>query len=157
MWWIYRLQQRIAITRSECNVILVLALLFTLGLTLRYLHNAPQPLPEDAYAEATQHFVEASTAEVSEPEQPSSVEPTQARQPSTYRRKAALPAQPININTATEAQLQRLPRIGPKMAERILAYREAHGAFRSVQDLVRVRGIGPKTLSKLEPYVIVVG
>ncbi|MCH8962717.1 MAG: helix-hairpin-helix domain-containing protein, partial [Bacteroidetes bacterium] len=72
-----------------------------------------------------------------------------------YEPKAALPAASINLNTATASELQRLPRIGPKLAARILALREAHGPFRRVQDLVQVRGIGKKTLARLAPYLVV--
>ena len=61
----------------------------------------------------------------------------------------------INLNRATAAELEALPRIGPKIAGRILAYREAHGPFQRVQDLTDVRGIGEKTLARLEPLVTV--
>ena len=56
MRWVYRLQQRIAITRSECNVLLVLALLFGLGLVVRYVQSEAQPLPSTDYAEAERLF-----------------------------------------------------------------------------------------------------
>jgi competence protein ComEA len=60
----------------------------------------------------------------------------------------------IDVNTATAAQLQTLPGIGPKMAERILDAR-ARQPFRTVEDLRRVSGIGPKTLERLRPLVTV--
>ena len=156
MHWVYRLQQRIAITRGECNVILVLALLFCLGLTTRYVQRHAQPLPADAYAEAESLFQQASEAplvESVEPPLPSSTaEP--ASKPA-YQSKAAPLLGSINRNTATASELQRLPRIGPKLAARILAYREAHGPFRRVKDLARVRGIGAKTLARLAPYLVI--
>ena len=61
----------------------------------------------------------------------------------------------MNLNTATSAQLQQLPRIGEAMAQRILDYRRANGRFRSVEDLNNVRGIGDKTLEKLRPHLYV--
>ncbi len=61
----------------------------------------------------------------------------------------------IDINRAGAAELQRLPRIGPKTAERILAFRAAYGAFRSPDDLQQVKGIGPKTLERLRPHIYV--
>jgi competence protein ComEA len=61
---------------------------------------------------------------------------------------------PININRATAAELQTLPGIGPKLAQRVLDER-AHGRFKSVDDLRRVAGIGVKTLDRLRPYVTV--
>lgn len=61
----------------------------------------------------------------------------------------------IDINRAGAAELQQLPRIGPKTAERILAFRAAYGAFRSPDDLQQVKGIGPKTLERLRPHIYV--
>ncbi|WP_311449743.1 ComEA family DNA-binding protein [Rothia mucilaginosa] len=62
---------------------------------------------------------------------------------------------PVNINTATAEELQSLPRIGPAMAQRIIAWREAHGGFRSVDELDAVPGIGPSMLENLRPLVTV--
>lgn len=59
----------------------------------------------------------------------------------------------INVNTATSAELELLPQIGPKMAERIIEYRTSHGRFKSLNDLDKVKGIGPKTLEKLKLLV----
>jgi competence protein ComEA len=61
----------------------------------------------------------------------------------------------LNINTATVAQLEELPGVGKVLAERIVAYREAHGAFTSVDQLTEVEGIGPSLLEKLRPLVTV--
>lgn len=60
---------------------------------------------------------------------------------------------PVNLNTATTAQLQWLPGVGPATARKIVQDRRAKGAFRSVNDLVRVDGIGEKTLQRLRPYL----
>jgi competence protein ComEA len=61
---------------------------------------------------------------------------------------------PIDINRASAAQLQGLPSIGPKKSELIVAERK-NGPFKSVDDLRRVPGIGPKTLQRLRPHVTV--
>jgi len=61
----------------------------------------------------------------------------------------------INLNTATQAQLETLPGIGPVTAGKILAWRAQHGRFTSVAQLQEVDGIGPKTMAQLEPYVFV--
>ena len=53
----------------------------------------------------------------------------------------------ININTATVEQLMELKGVGQKLAEAIVAYREANGLFKSVADLEQVKGIGPKILA----------
>lgn len=61
-------------------------------------------------------------------------------------------ARKINLNTASAAELDLLPSIGPTLAARIIADREANGPFSSLDDLDRVPGIGPKTIAKLVPY-----
>ena len=63
--------------------------------------------------------------------------------------------QPININTANSAQLQLVPSIGPSTAEKILQMRKSYGAFKSVNDLMAIRGIGPKRLEKMRKYLTV--
>ncbi len=50
----------------------------------------------------------------------------------------------------------KLKGIGPVLAERIIQYRKMHGYFRSVDELIKIKGIGPKTLEKLRPYVTVI-
>jgi len=59
----------------------------------------------------------------------------------------------VSLAAATAEQLETLPRIGPALAARILAYRAAHGGFRSVSELQQVGGIGPKTYAGLEDLV----
>jgi competence protein ComEA len=59
---------------------------------------------------------------------------------------------PINVNTATPADLQRLPGVGPKRAQLIIEERQKR-PFTSIEELRRVPGIGPKTLEKLRPYI----
>ena len=63
----------------------------------------------------------------------------------------------ININTATVAQLQTLPGIGPIIAERIVAYRNENGAFETVGDLIGVEGIGEKKLEEIWDHVTIGG
>lgn len=59
----------------------------------------------------------------------------------------------ISINRAGLAELQEIPGIGEKKAQAILDYRNAHGAFASIEDLTLVKGIGDKLLEKMKPYV----
>ena len=63
----------------------------------------------------------------------------------------------VNINTAEVAQLQLLPRVGPKAAQAIVEYRKAHGAFKKTSDLMQVKGIGAKTFERMAPYLAVDG
>lgn len=61
----------------------------------------------------------------------------------------------VDLNSATEAQLQQLPGIGPTRAKAIVEDRNQHGPFASVEDLGRVKGIGEKTIVELKPLVTV--
>lgn len=60
---------------------------------------------------------------------------------------------PVSLSAASAEQLETLPRIGPAMAARIIAWRTANGPFRSVDDLLKVGGVGPKTLAGLQGLV----
>jgi competence protein ComEA len=62
---------------------------------------------------------------------------------------------PININTATGAELESLPHVGPSIAQRIVAHREAHGPFESIEGLLDVPGIGPATFEKLRTHITI--
>jgi competence ComEA-like helix-hairpin-helix protein len=104
---------------------------------------------------------------VNAPQEPAPVQPaplatppavTPAVPPATT--PATTPAQPtspasaiIDLNSATKAQLELLPGIGPALAQRILDHRVKLGRFASVEDLEAVRGIGPKVMAKLRPLV----
>ncbi|HMD38788.1 MAG TPA: helix-hairpin-helix domain-containing protein [Candidatus Acidoferrum sp.] len=65
------------------------------------------------------------------------------------------PAAPVNLNTATSEELQLVPGIGPATADKILQMRKSYGAFKSVDDLLAIRGIGPKRLEKMRKYLTV--
>lgn len=63
------------------------------------------------------------------------------------------PAEPLDLNAATESDLDALPGVGPVLAARIIAWRQEHGRFSSVQELLEVSGIGESTLSDIAPLV----
>ena len=65
-------------------------------------------------------------------------------------------ATPLNLNTATKADLEKLPGVGPAMAQRILDYRQKNGSFKKAEELMNVQGIGEKSFLKLKPLVTVV-
>ena len=67
-----------------------------------------------------------------------------------HEHRAASPAAyMVDINSAQWAELAQLPNVGETLAWRIVKYREEHGPFKSIDELNRVRGIGPKTFDKL--------
>jgi competence protein ComEA len=65
------------------------------------------------------------------------------------------PLKPVNINTATSEELQQVPGIGPATAEKILQTRKSYGSFKSVDDLLAIKGIGKKRLDKMRKYLTV--
>lgn len=102
---------------------------------------------------------EATPAEVASAPPSGTPTPRPAAEPAaptrapTVRSQPPAPAGPINVNTASAAELEGLPDIGPVLAARIVADRERNGPFRSVDDLDRVAGIGSATLARLRPLV----
>ena len=68
---------------------------------------------------------------------------------------AATEARPIDLNTADSAALESVPGIGKSLSQRILAFREKNGPFQSVDDLLKVQGVGEKSIQKLRPYLTV--
>ena len=65
------------------------------------------------------------------------------------------PLKPININTANSEELQQVPGIGPATAEKILQMRKSYGVFKSVDDLLSIKGLGKKRLEKMRKYLTV--
>jgi competence protein ComEA len=84
-----------------------------------------------------------------------SVAPSRSPRSAPQATAAATTQFPINLNTATAEQLEAIPGIGPVLAQRIIEYRQTHGRFQSVDELLEVRGIGPKRLENMRPYVVV--
>jgi comEA protein len=59
----------------------------------------------------------------------------------------------VEINSATVEDLQKVPGIGPTLAGRIVEFREEHGPFERIEDLLNVQGIGERTLERMRPYL----
>ena len=79
---------------------------------------------------------------------------TVAVNPSTLAKKKP-PSHPINLNTAGATELQQVPGIGPSTAQKILDTRKSYGSFKSVDDLLSIKGIGPRKLEKMRKYLTV--
>lgn len=133
MIWLYRLQQRLSITRHEGLAVVTLMLLFVTGLTVRHVQQQQvPPVTTDSLVARTDTAASATANDESQ---------------------APSPEDPLNVNTAPAPALEALPGIGPALAERIVNYRSEQRPFQRVDELQRVRGIGPKTLSDLRPLV----
>lgn len=147
---LYHIQQKIAITRGEFSFLAILSGLLLCGMVLQYLNVNLKPLPEpgpppeytlpDPLTPDTSERVDHQTglAEITK---------TESHPSKTMG--------PIDLNRATAAELETLPQIGPVLASAIVAYRTRIGAFNDVNQLVEVRGIGPKKLEKIRPYLYI--
>ncbi len=176
---IYRLQQRLSITSIEATAILVLCGALTVGFGVRQLQGQPTEPATDLFSEVDAQWAERdslASAEDADTATPvrfatrivpadSVVIPTsgyadapprrRTRRSRTRTRSSANNPVRMNLNTADVELLQRLPRIGPALAGRIIAYRRDRGPFTSINQVVNVRGIGEKTLEKMAPWIYV--
>jgi competence protein ComEA len=102
-------------------------------------------------------FLLATTASPVLSQTPKSEAPPKAVKTTASRAPAAKAAvsSPVNINSASVAQLQTLPGIGASTAQRIVDYRQKNGAFKKIEELMNVKGIGEKSFLKLKPVVTV--
>ncbi len=122
------------ITKQERLVLVFLAAALATGAAVKILRSEPAPPPprpvevEFDLAKPKPPVDAAALAEITAPRK-------------------------INVNTADAAALCELPGIGPSLAARIIAYRDAHGPFGKAEDLAAVEGIGPATVEKLGPLV----
>ena len=107
---------------------------------------APQPGETEA---APGSYAVGYTGVAVYEQQPAATAPAQSPQ------QAAAAQFPVNINAASEAQLETIPGIGPVKAQAILVWRAAHGPFTDPSQLLEIKGIGDKTLAKLLPYITI--
>jgi comEA protein len=148
------LHQKAGFTRKEALAILILGGTFLGGLSLRWFQSMQK---QDATSTPAFDYRRSDSAYASllHPEQKVlALTPGTAPKAGADSARTAIREQPtlksqININSATKAQLMNLPGIGPSLADRILEYRTQHGAFSSVDDLRKVKGIGAKKFEKL--------
>ena len=170
---LYKWQQILAITRTEAVTLATLSGLFILGSAVKHFQSVHVPYNAGTYAtddsllqaglESIQreHSPQIDTIRV----RPDSLaataalaDPGNAPSAAVRSRKPANRASagvPLNINTASARLLQRLPGIGPALADRIIRYRETRGPFKEPAGILGVSGIGPKTFEKLKPFLFV--
>ena len=75
--------------------------------------------------------------------------------PAAAPKSSVSEAHPVDINTADASALESVPGIGKSLSQRILAFREKNGPFQSVDDLLKVQGVGEKSIQKLRPFLTV--
>ena len=125
--------------RNEQIILLMLCGILIVGIVIRYLDSRdPDRIPD---FEVRKNAVEVPLQKEAEVHQYLSPAKADGKEDASPARDL------IDINSATAKELERLPRIGPQIAGRIVAYREKNGAFKRIDDITKVKGIGPKTSS----------
>jgi len=151
MWKrIITIAHRFGFTRSEAIVIVFIASVIAVGSLIMEVQSkdtAPGTDIRQAYAEADSVFEARSTAvHAVSGDSSHGMDHRMASQPA---------GRMLNINSASASELIALPGIGPATAEKILRYREEHGRFVSVEDLTKVKSIGPKKLDNIRQFITV--
>ncbi len=133
-------REEFALTANERKIALFLVGSFVLGLGIRLYQQTFPDRQQFDYSASDSTFAALS-----------------ARVPAKEERSSPSSSVvfPVNINRATKKELVRLPGIGDKTAERIVAYREERGAFSAIDDLRKVKGISQSKLEKIKPLITV--
>lgn len=140
-------RQHLAFTRQETLAIAFLTVALLIGEAVRLYRRGVAPeRPAMEYGALDSAFFALSRAGHGGQEEGTE---TPSRLPADTR----LSPGSVNINTATLEQLTALPGIGPVTAEKILAFRIENGPFETAEDLLAVRGIGPKKLARIRAYL----
>lgn len=139
----------LALTKKERNSIIVLAGCLLLGMALSawQRHGDAKLLKEIENTYAAEDKAYSTMGAAGSPGIPGATPSALASAVSDSLR--------INVNKATAKELEQLPRIGPVISGRIIEYRTKNGPFKSVEDLVKVKGIGAKTLERIRPFITV--
>lgn len=131
-------KDRIALTGTEKKVFGFLLITFTVGLGIRFYRQTFPESHKFDYRTSDSTFAALSVALDKEPES-----------------RSVQPGSRVNLNEATKKQLMALPGIGEVTAERILLYREELGAFTSIDQLRKVKGMSKKKLEHLKPLITI--
>ncbi len=115
--------------------------------------HSPAPAQIKPVVEAPRPIVTELAPVQTAPPAPASAAKETPKSPKAETAKG--PEKTININSASVEELEKLPSVGPALASRIVDDRARNGPFRKVEDLDRVKGIGPKLIEKMRPFIVV--
>jgi len=115
--------------------------------------SLPAPPPTATPSVAAASSTEAPATSATAPDTGATAQENPAPTRSDSKKLKAPSDGTVDVNTASADELERLPGVGPKMAERIIAYRTQAGPFHMAEDLMNVGGIGDKKLDKMRPFL----
>lgn len=133
----------------------VVVLLIIFGMALLYFHSINQPISRQHVGRAV-----PANSRWAQPTLPTTQYDRESVRPEFVEGRfsgAQLLTlnKPINLNTASKTDLEAVPGIGPKTAEKIIDYRKEHGRFRRIEDIMNVEGIKSKRFEKMKKYLTV--
>jgi len=146
-------------TKQEKNVVLFLVLSLFLGVSVKtyqfFFVEAPQVHTEPVLLTAVEKGVSETRLGSDSKGLPQSAQIALSSKPKAKKEKSVRRIVTVDLNKATAEELEQVPRIGPTLAGRIILFRDQHGAFDSVSELTKVKGVGKLTFKKMEPYLYV--
>ena len=160
MWKrILLLAHRAGFTRNEAVVILFLVTSLLSGATIQALQREASAVPEDVRtALERQDSVFAAMSAAPAESLAAMDAPVSSIATATAPSSAAMSSRTsstVNINTASQRALETLPGVGPSTAEKIISHRSTSGPFLRVEDLMKVKGIGPKKFERIRQFITV--
>ena len=168
--------KHLSFTKNEVRVLLLIVSVLVVGFSIKYYKEVlSKPDTEYDYSESDRNFLEKSRNMLIDSlkeddstltdEEKKLIDSLQALEDSidtddysTDKKntsKNELKEKSININTATKEELMAIPGIGDKISDKIIIYREEHGGFKRIEDIMNVKGIKKKKFEKMKAYITV--
>lgn len=140
------------LTKSEQKAILFVAVILLLSVLIQWIRPGMKNSKPFDYTLQDSLFKTLSADTI--PVKTDSVKPASLKK-KIKKKKETPQLLKINVNRATKQELIRLPGVGSVTAQRIIDYRMENGPFKSINELIHVKRIGPKTLEKIKPYIYI--
>lgn len=162
MKFLQTVSEKIGLTQTEIKVISFLALIFLVGVVIKFTgwKNVESSISSYDYSAEDSIFYAANSNVIEKNENKkfdSNLESSDFNKSNLKlsSKKSELKEKSINLNKANLEQLTLLPGIGIKTAEKILAYRKTNGAFKKIEQLLDIQGIGNSKLDKIKKYLYI--